>query len=155
MVAVSALEPKKSFFMIIGNPGTYTAMNIVGWIMTGIGKGVIVGASVYITMVLAQENVLVTTEGTTIQQPFVPAFVVLLVAWLVAGLFISIFDFACLTILQCFLTSKEVASTKGGKIFAPPSLRGYLRKTGEEYDEDNSPKKGDGGKDGGDANAME
>lgn len=101
---------KKSFFMIIGNPGTYTAMNIVGWIMTGIGKGVIVGASVYITMVLAQENVLVTTEGTTIQQPFVPAFVVLLVAWLVAGLFISIFDFACLTILQCFLTSKEVAS---------------------------------------------
>lgn len=44
---------KKSFFMIVGNPGTYTAMNIVGWIMTGIGKGVIVGASVYLTMVLA------------------------------------------------------------------------------------------------------
>jgi hypothetical protein len=58
---------KKSFFMIIGNPGTYTAMNIVGWIMTGIGKGVIVGASVYLTMVLAQENVLVATEGATIQ----------------------------------------------------------------------------------------
>lgn len=100
---------KKAFFMIIGNPGTYAAMNIVGWIMTGIGKGVIVGISVYLTMVLAAENVLVTTEGAKIQQPFVPAFIVLLVAWLVASLFISIFDFACLTILQCFLTSKEVS----------------------------------------------
>jgi hypothetical protein len=120
--------------MIIGNPGTYTAMNIVGWIMTGIGKGVIVGASVYLTMVLAQENVLVTTPGVKIQQPFVPAFVVLLVAWLVAGLFISIFDFSSLTILQCFLTSKEVSQSTGGRIYAPPSLRGYLRKTGEEYE---------------------
>lgn len=119
-------------------------MNVVGWIMTGIGKGVIVASSVYLTMVLAQENVLVTTEGAHIQQPFVPAFVVLLIAWLVAGLFISIFDFSCLTILQCFLTSKEVAEKTGGRIYAPPSLRGYLRKTGEPYDDSDSPKKDSG-----------
>lgn len=87
---------------------------------------------------------LTATEGSKIQQPFVPAFVVLLIAWLVAGLFISIFDFSCLTILQCFLTSKEVASEKGGKIFAPASLRGYLRKSGEQYDESDSPKKDSG-----------
>ena len=144
---------KKSFFMIIGNPGTFTAMNVVGWIMTGIGKGVIVGASVYLTMVLAEENVLVATEGVKIQQPFVPAFVVLLIAWLVAGLFISIFDFSALTILQCFLTSKEVAQSTGGRIFAPPSLRSYLRKSGEEYADDDKAK--DTGKDKPEANQMD
>lgn len=44
---------KKAFFMIIGNPGTFGAMKIAGWIMTAIGKGVVVGAAVYITMILA------------------------------------------------------------------------------------------------------
>jgi hypothetical protein len=44
---------KNGFFMMIRNPGTYAAMHIVGWIMTAIGKGVILGASVYITMLLA------------------------------------------------------------------------------------------------------
>lgn len=127
---------KKAFFMIIGNPGTFTAMNIVGWIMTAIGKGVIVGLSVYITMVLAEMNVLTTTEGAKIQQPFVPSFVVLLVAYLVASFFISIFDFACLTILQCFITCKEVSSSGGASIQAPESLRAYLNKVGEGDDKD-------------------
>jgi choline transporter-like protein 2/4/5 len=44
---------KKAFFMIVSNPGTYTAMNIVGWIMTTVGKGVICGLSVFVTVVLA------------------------------------------------------------------------------------------------------
>lgn len=44
---------KDAFFMIIGNPGTFAAMQIVGWIMTAIGKGVVVGLSTYITMLLA------------------------------------------------------------------------------------------------------
>lgn len=98
---------KNGFFMMLRNPGTYTAMNIVGWIMTAIGKGTVMGICVYITILLAQNNVLVSTPGTTVQQPFVPAFVVLLISWLVSGLFISVFDFSCLTILQCFLTCKE------------------------------------------------
>ena len=139
--------------MIIGNPGTFSAMKIVGWIMTAIGKGVIVGLTVYITMVLAEENVLTTTEGAKIQQPFVPGFIVLLIAYLVSSFFISIFDFASLTILQCFITCKEVAANGGGKIQAPASLRAYLIKNGEKYDDDDddngkkddaAEKKGDG-----------
>ena len=131
-----------SFWMIIRNAGTYSAMSVVGWIMTTIGKGVICGASVWLTMVLAKENVLVTYENGQIQQPFVPAFLVLLVAWLVSSLFISIFDFSCLTILQCFLTCRE--SSSSGKIFAPPALKEYLgqfKEDGEEFDD--KPQKGD------------
>jgi hypothetical protein len=113
---------KNGFFMMLRNPGTYAATTIVGWIMTAIGKGVILGITVYMTMTLAHENVMVATEGGKIQQPFVPAFVVLLISWLVSALFISIFDFSCLTILQCFITSKEVAKDGNGKVFAPKSL---------------------------------
>lgn len=90
---------KNGFFMILRNPGTYGAMNIVGWIMTAIGKAAVMGVCVYITIVMAQSNVLVSTPGATIQQPFVPAFIVLLISWIVSGLFISVFDFASLTIL--------------------------------------------------------
>ena len=60
----------------------------------------------------------------------------LLIAWLVASLFFSVYDFAGLTIMQCFLTCKEVQSQTGAKVFAPKALRSYLRKTGEEYKED-------------------
>ena len=129
--------------MIAGNPGTYAAMNIVGWIMTAIGKGVIVGLSVFVTIVLAQENKWVETPDYKVQQPFVPAFLVLLVAWLVSSLFFSVFDFAALTIMQCFLTCKEVSATTGGKVFAPKALRSYLRKTGEEYKDDDDIKDND------------
>lgn len=127
---------KNGFFLIIGNPGMYAAMNIAGWIMTAIGKGVILGVCVYGTMLLAHENVLVATPNGKIQQPFVPAFVVLLVAWLVSALFISIFDFASLTILQCFITAKEAAGS--GKVFAPKSLQSFLRQTGETYKDDSA-----------------
>lgn len=83
--------------MLARNPGVFIAMNVAGWFMTAIGKGLIMGLSVYITMALADANV--GTGGEVIQQPFVPAFIVLLIAWAVAAFFISLFDFACLTIL--------------------------------------------------------
>ena len=102
--------------MLARNPGVVVAMNVAGWFMTAIGKGLIMGLSVYITMAMCDANV--GTGGETIQQPFVPAFIVLLISWAVAAFFISLFDFSCLTILQCFLISKEVK----GKLWAPPGL---------------------------------
>ena len=67
-------------------------------------------------MVMADANAM--ADGQTIQQPFVPVFFVVLEAWIVAAFFISLFDFSCLTILQCFLISKELKST----IWAPDAL---------------------------------
>lgn len=117
---------QKAFFMLARNPGTMMAMNVAGWLMTAIGKATIMGLSVYIAMALADANV--GTGGESIQQPFVPAFVVLLVSWAVAAFFISLFDFACLTILQCFLISKELK----GKLFTPKALQALIDK--EEKD---------------------
>ena len=107
------------------------ATNVAGWIMTAIGKGVIVGVSVYLAILLADANAM--TGGQEIQQPFIPAFVVLLIAWMVAAFYISLFDFACLTILQCFMISKD-CQEPGGKIWAPKSLHEFLEKEGEPVD---------------------
>jgi hypothetical protein len=133
---------KNGFFMMLRNAGNYTAMVVVGWIMTAIGKGVIVGLSTYITILLAQKNILVATEGATINMPYIPAFPVLLISWLVAGLFITIFDFSALTILQCFLTCKEVSDSKGIYVDSPACLQGYLKITKQDViDKKESPEK--------------
>lgn len=42
--------------MMIRNPGVFAAMKISGWIMTGIGKGLIMGFCTYVAMVLADNN---------------------------------------------------------------------------------------------------
>ena len=111
--------------MMIRNPGTFTASNIVGWIMTGIGKGVIVGLAVFLTIVLADKKVL----AKEVMQPFVPGFIIFLVAWIVSALFLTIFDFACLAILQCFLTNKEM----GGTVATPDSLKDFIDKEESKY----------------------
>jgi len=107
---------KNAFFMLTRNPGTYAATNIAGFLMTAIGKGTIMGASGYIAMLMADANAM--TDGVTIQQPFVPVFFVMLESWIVAAFFISLFDFSCLTILQCFLISRELKCA----VWAPDAL---------------------------------
>lgn len=42
-----------SFYMMVRHPGTFTATSIVGWIMCFIGKGVIVGISTLLTIIMA------------------------------------------------------------------------------------------------------
>lgn len=107
---------KNAFFMLTRNPGTFLATKIAGFLMTAIGKATIMGFTGYIAMLMADANAM--ADGQVIQQPFVPVFFVLLEAWFVAAFFISLFDFSCLTILQCFLISKEMNCA----VWAPDAL---------------------------------
>jgi len=122
-----------AFYMMIRNPGTFTASNIVGWIMTGIGKGVIVGFSTLLTMVFVDKKIL----SEKVMQPFVPAFCIFLFSWVIASLFLSIFDFACLAILQCFIQNKEM----GGTVNTPDSLKDFIDKEDDKYEKKKESKK--------------
>ena len=51
--------------MLTRNPGTYLATTIAGWLMTAIGKAVIMGLSTYIAMAMADANAM--SGGVTIQ----------------------------------------------------------------------------------------
>ena len=116
------------------------ATNIAGWLMTAIGKAVIMGISTYIAMAMADANAM--TGGVVIQQPFVPAFFVLLISWVVAAFFISLFDFSCLTILQCFLISRETKSA----VYAPDALLDLIEDADERELVKHSRSGGRGGK---------
>lgn len=113
------------FYMMVRHPGTFTASGIVGWIMTTIGKGVIVGSSTFLTIVMVDNKVL----SEKVMIPYVPAFIIFLISWVVSSLFLSIFDFASLAILQCFLTNMEM----GGTAIAPDSLKDFVEKEEKEY----------------------
>jgi len=45
---------KNAFYLCVRNPATYSASNMVGWIMGLLGKGAIVGGTGYLTILFVQ-----------------------------------------------------------------------------------------------------
>lgn len=84
-----------SFYMMVRHPGTFASSEFIGWIMVAIGKGAICGSMTYVTLLLAQQKVL----SEKVQQPFVPAAVILMFSFVVSSLFLTLFDYSALAIL--------------------------------------------------------
>jgi choline transporter-like protein 2/4/5 len=101
-----------AFFLIFRNAGRFGASGIIGMIMEVLGKGVIMGLSTYLTFLIVQ------TGYPEVQQPFIPAILVAIVAYFVGSLFLSIFSFASTAILHCFILDEDT----GGAKFTPDSL---------------------------------
>jgi len=119
---------KESFYLMIRHAGRFTSLNVVGWLITFLGKGIIVGLSVWI-------SILIMGSGyPQIQQPIVPAVIVGFAAYIVSSIFLSVFDFAALAILHCFIMDQDF----GGSTRTPQSLQPFLDKN----DEINDKKKG-------------
>lgn len=104
-----------------------------------LGKGTIMGVSGYITVLIIKYNY------TDVQQPFLPAIFVCMVAYVVGSLFLSIFSFSCTAILHCFIMCED----QNLNIEAPESLKSFL----DHNDKDAKPaaekKADDGAKDDG------
>merc|ERR1711934_1061389 len=84
-----------------------------------LGKGAIVGASVYLTFLLVKET------SPEVQQPLIPAVLIGIVAYLVGSMFLSVFSFACTAILHCFILDED---TGGDGSITPDSLEPFLKK---------------------------
>uniref|UniRef100_A0A7S3FVB3 Choline transporter-like protein n=1 Tax=Strombidium rassoulzadegani TaxID=1082188 RepID=A0A7S3FVB3_9SPIT len=107
---------QESFYLMIRHAGRFSSVGVVGWIMTFLGKGVIVGLSMWLTILLVEQSY------TQVQQPIVPAVLVGIVAWVIASLFLSIFDYSSLAILHCFIVDQDF----GGSAKTPDSLKNFL-----------------------------
>jgi hypothetical protein len=105
-----------SFYLIIRHAGRFSAAALTGWIMMMLGKGTIMGASTYLTFLLVKE------VNPEVQQPLIPAAVILLVSYMVGSMFLSIFSFACTAILHCFILDEDT----GGSEMTPESLQPFL-----------------------------
>lgn len=81
-----------------------------------LGKGTIMGISGYITVLI------IKAKYADVQQPFLPAFFVVIVAYVVGSFFLSIFSFSCTAILHCFI----MADDTGGNVPSPKSLQPFL-----------------------------
>ena len=91
----------ESFYLIIRHAGRFGSAAIIGWIMMMLGKGTIMAASAYLTILIVQ------MQYPEVQQPFIPAIIVALVGYVVGSLFLSIFSFLCTAILHCFLLEED------------------------------------------------
>lgn len=88
-----------------------------------LGKGTIVGTSVWLTYLLT------TKFAKEVTQPILPAVLIGLVAYLVASLFLSVFSFACTAILHCFILDED---TGGDDSLTPESLIPFMEKINSE-----------------------
>lgn len=95
-----------SFYMGIRNMKLFSATNTIGFIMGLLGKGQIVAGTAWLCLLITQ-NALPEVEN-----PMLPAIFSAVIAYLIATLFLSIFDFSALAILQCFITQEEAGAPR-------------------------------------------
>jgi hypothetical protein len=101
---------------LVRHCGRFASANVVGFLLTLLGKGVIVASSGWITQIIIQSQI------KTVQNPYVPAIVIAGVAWLVSSLFLSVWDFASLGILHSFIMDEDMT----GGANSPDCLKDYI-----------------------------
>lgn len=122
---------KAAFWLIMRNAGRFSAASVVGWIMMMLGKGAIMGLSCYLTFLIIKE------AAPEVDQPVVPTMVILLVSYMVASMFLSIFSFSSTAILHCFLLDEDT----GGSKFTPDGLQGFIKDCTEKAEKEEKFKK--------------
>jgi choline transporter-like protein 2/4/5 len=108
----------ESFYLTIRHAGRFSAASISSMILSFLGKGVIVGLSVWLTILAVAE------WSPQTKSPVLPAVVVGIFAFMVSSLFLSLFTFSALTIMHCFIVDEDF----GGSDRTPDSLKEFLEK---------------------------
>lgn len=98
------------------NAARFNAVMWTGAILLFIGKILVTTACVFLTIVL------IDAQYPDIEQPFIPAAIIGLFAYLVASMFLSVYDFSALTILHSFCLDEE----QGGSRNTPEGLKKFL-----------------------------
>eukprot|EP00163_Fabomonas_tropica_P017466 TRINITY_DN3101_c0_g1_i2.p1 TRINITY_DN3101_c0_g1~~TRINITY_DN3101_c0_g1_i2.p1 ORF type:complete len:576 (-),score=200.56 TRINITY_DN3101_c0_g1_i2:392-2119(-) len=109
---------KEGFQLMVRNPARAVAVSVVATFVMFLGKVFIV----VLTVLIAAE--LFKTETPAIES-FLLLFFVFLLAYIIAVLFMSVYEMAIKTTLQCFLEDEE---RNYNNPFAPKSLRSYMQK---------------------------
>lgn len=113
---------KESFYLNLRNGGRFSAVAMIGSILSVLGKGTIVATCFFLTILL------VDAMYPAIQQPYLPAMIIGFFAYLISGIFLSLFQDSALAILHCFCLDEE----QGGSVNTPDSLKGFLDMADEQ-----------------------
>jgi solute carrier family 44 (choline transporter-like protein), member 2/4/5 len=112
---------KNAFTLILENALRFAALGAIGDIYKIIGK-------VFITCLSSYLGFLIITHFNPfqdeIQSPIPPTCVFALVSYIIAGLFMSIYEMVCDTIIQAYLVDEQLHIT--GVQFAPEPLKDFM-----------------------------
>ncbi len=115
-----------SFWLIVRNAGRFSVVSGIGFILMFIGKAVVIIVSGWIGYIILMNE---PNLKENLQSPIFPVIVIVIIAYLISSICISIFSFSATTILHCFIIDSELSTTKGrSNEHTPISLQPFLEK---------------------------
>ena len=127
------VSAREAFYLILRNAGRFLALGSIGYVFQMLGKGVISISATYFGYLIITHP---SKWNDEIHSPVFPTIVFLLISFLIAEVFMSVYGMACDTILQCYLCDEEICRRNGrGAIHAPEILKDFVeseKKNGDE-----------------------
>lgn len=114
---------KDAFFLILRNPCRFGVTASIGNIFVVFGKLLVAGSATFIGYLIITKA---DSYKDKIYSPIFPTIIMFAGTWLMASVFLNIYDLACDAILASFVVSEEVHKKKGGAIIIKPRLREFL-----------------------------
>ena len=119
-----------TFWLIVRNAARFSMTSMVGSLLMFVGKGTILVLTGWIGyLIIVNSSVL----KDKVAAPIFPVVVIVIIAYLISGVFLSIFSFSAETILHCFLVDSEVSAKNGvANVHTPQSLQPFLELTDKQ-----------------------
>lgn len=124
------VSAKNGFILIIENAARFAALGSLGEIFTFLGK-------VFITVISSFFGYLIITKypwyQDYIENPIPPTVIFVIISYLVAGVFMGIYDMTCDTILQAFLVDEKRNAGRDTS-YAPAPMKKFMKKHRSDVD---------------------
>lgn len=115
---------REAFFLILRNAGRFLTLGSIGHVFQLLGKGIISIGSTYAGYLIVTHA---EKWSDRIHSPVFPTIIFLLISFLIAEIFMSVYGIACDAILHCFLADEEICRRNGrGPLHAPETLKDFL-----------------------------
>lgn len=93
-----------AFFLIVRNVARFSITSGIGWILMFLGKAVIMGLSGFIGYIIIVNSSL----KDEVFSPIMPVCVIVIIAYLIGSIFLSVFSFSATTILHSYILDEEI-----------------------------------------------
>jgi len=111
-----------AFMLILKNAAKFSMVSSIASVFMFLGKVAIAVSTTWIGFLLMGSMI---PEGESFNEPMVPVLMILLLAYMIASIFIGVFDAGTNTILQCYLMDKEMGGNDD-EAHVPAGLKKFL-----------------------------
>ena len=113
-----------TFWLIVRNAGRFTVISGIGFLLMFVGKATIVVLSGWFAYLIIMNAAILKEQ---VYSPAFPIVIVVLIAYLLASIFLSLFSFSSTTILHCYIIDSELSAKSGkGPQHRPESLAEFI-----------------------------